>query len=52
MKRKNSIEFRPMTKEELPAYKKLIQYVFAGENPPTEKEAEENPEPLQPQWSL
>jgi len=29
-----------------------MQYAFAGENPSTEKEGEENPDPLQPEWSL
>lgn len=49
MARLKSIEFRPMTEKEMPAYKQLMQYAFAGQPPDKE---EENPEPLQPEWSL
>ena len=52
MTRQNQIEFRPMTKEEQPAYKRLVDYAFAAENPAIEKEQEEFPDPLQPEWSL
>ena len=52
MTRQKEIEFRPMTDEERPAYKQLMQYAFADENPNTEQKEDENPDPLQPQWSL
>jgi|TARA_B100000315_G_scaffold256904_1_gene304108 predicted acetyltransferase len=52
MIRRNQFEFRPITKEEQPALKQLMDYAFAAENPATEQDAEENPDPLQPQWSL